>query len=202
MLVSLVDNYENIDFILGSASPRRSELLKNIGLKFRVVASEVKEDVINPQTLTESLIGNASKKGKTVAGSYPESLVISADTVVVVDEHILGKPSDKDEARMMLEKLSGCTHEVMTAFGLILSKIEKSYYEVVSTKVRFRQLSHDEISAYVNTGEPLDKAGAYAIQGYGALLIDSIEGCYFNVVGFPLSRFYTALMRFCKQIQV
>lgn len=202
MLATLVENYDQIDFILASASPRRSELLNNVGMKFRVIVSNVEEDEISFYNLTNGLINNARRKGEAVAKSNPNVLVISADTVVVVDKHIMGKPTDKAEARKMLEKLSGRSHEVKTAFGLIFKKSNKSYFEMVTTIVKFRSLNTKEITAYVDTGEPLDKAGAYAIQEHGALLIDTIDGCYFNVVGFPLSRFFIALQNFCKQIKM
>lgn len=201
MLVSLINNYDHLNFILASASPRRSELLGNVGMRFKVVVSDVEEDELSISNIIEGLIGNAQKKGEAIAESNPDALIISADTVVIADEQIMGKPSDDEEARQMLEKLSGRTHDVMTAFGLIMKKFNKSYFESVTTRVKFRSLKAEEITAYVNSDEPLDKAGAYAIQGQGALLIDSIEGCYFNVVGFPLSRFFIALQDFCKQIK-
>ncbi len=198
MLASLIENYNKLDFVLASASPRRSELLNNIGMKFKVVVSDVEEDEISLNYISDGLIKNARKKGEVVADSNPNSVIISADTIVVLDHHIMGKPADEKGARQMLEKLSGRTHEVMTAFGLICRKYDKSYFETVITKVKFRPLDFEEIVAYVNTGEPMDKAGAYAIQGKGSILIESIGGCYFNVVGFPISKFFIALKDFCK----
>ncbi|MEJ2542825.1 MAG: Maf family protein [Calditrichaceae bacterium] len=200
MLDSLIENYNKLDFILASASPRRSELLNNIGMKFKVIGSDVDEDEINPNNIMDGLINNARKKGETIAKSNPDSVVISADTIVVLDHHIMGKPEDEKDAMEMLKKLSGKTHEVMTAFGLICSMQNKSYFETVTTKVKFRSLTFFDISAYVSTGEPMDKAGAYAIQGKGSILIECIDGCYFNVVGFPISRFFIALQRFLKEL--
>jgi septum formation protein len=170
-------------------------------MKFRVIVSDVDEDEISYDNLTNGLIIKTRKKGESVAELNREALIISADTVVVLDKHIMGKPTDEDEARVMLEKLSGQSHQVKTAFGLIFKKYNKSYFEMVTTTVKFRSLNDEEITAYVNTGEPLDKAGGYAIQGRGAILIESIEGCYFNVVGFPLTNFYIALRDFCRQIK-
>ena len=200
MLDFLIENYNELDFILASASPRRSELLNNIGLKFKVMVSHVEEDEIRPDNLNNGLINNARKKGEAVAESNKDAVVISADTIVVLDHHIMGKPVDENDACEMLKKLSGRTHEVMTAFGLICREHNKSYFETITTKVKFRSLNSNEISAYVETGEPMDKAGAYAIQGKGSILVDSIEGCYFNVVGFPISRFFVVLKDFCKGI--
>ena len=200
MLDFLIENYNELDFILASASPRRSELLNNIGLKFKVMVSHVEEDEIRPDNLNNGLINNARKKGEAVAESHKDAVVISADTIVVLDYHIMGKPVDENDACEMLKKLSGRTHEVMTAFGLICREHNKSYFETITTKVKFRSLNSNEISAYVETGEPMDKAGAYAIQGKGSILVDSIEGCYFNVVGFPISRFFVVLKDFCNGI--
>ena len=201
MLDSLIENYNELDFILASASPRRSELLNIIGMKFKVIASNMKEDEINPEDITRGLIENARKKGEAVAESHPDAVVISADTIVVLDHHIMGKPADENDARKMLKKLSGRTHEVITAFALICKKHNKSHFETVKTRVKFRSLQSEEISAYLRTGEPMDKAGAYAIQGKGSILVDSIEGCYFNVVGFPISGFFVAIENFCKGIK-
>ena len=201
MLDSLIENYNKLDFILASASPRRSELLNNIGMKFKVVLSNVEEDEISSNDITVRLIKNARIKGEAVAYSNPDSIIISADTIVVLDNHVMGKPLDEKSARQMLEKLSGRTHEVMTAFGLIYRKYDKSYFEITTTKVKFRPLNLDDITAYIKTGEPMDKAGAYAIQGMGSILIDSIAGCYFNVVGFPISKFFITLKDFCKEIK-
>jgi len=201
MLASLVENYDRLDFILASASPRRSELLKNIGMKFKVIVSDVVEDEINSDDIRNGLIYNARKKGEAVAQLNPDSVIISADTIVISDKHIMGKPANEKHAQQMLAELNGRTHEVITAFGLIMKKYDKSYFENVTTKVKFRPLKFEDIAAYVKTGEPLDKAGAYAIQGQGSILIESVEGCYFNVVGFPISRFFIALKDFCKGIR-
>ncbi len=201
MLDSLIENYSKLDFILASASPRRSELLNKIGLKFRVIISGVEEDEIESNDINVRLIENARLKGEAIADSNPDSIVISADTIVVINNHVMGKPMDTNDARDMLEKLSGRTHEVMTAFGLICRRYDISYFEITTTKVNFRPLNLDDITAYIKTGEPMDKAGAYAIQGMGSILVNSIEGCYFNVVGFPISKFVVALKEFCKGIE-
>ncbi len=198
MLFSLINGLENIDIILASASPRRYELLKSIGLPFKVVESRIEEifsDEYGPQEIVEI---NAGRKGDDVAEKYPESLVISADTIVVLNDAVMGKPRDEKDAYRMLSRLSGRTHQVYTAFVLNCKSKGKRYAEIVSTDVRFRSLSEREMWSYINTGEIVDKAGAYAIQGQGALLIDKINGDFFNVVGFPLSRFFVVLTDFLK----
>lgn len=199
MLFSLIDNLETIDVILASASPRRYELLNSIGLQFKVLKSDIDElftEELSPQEITEL---NANRKGDDIAEKHPNSLVISADTIVVSKDIIMGKPRDEKDAYRMLRQLSGRTHQVYTAFILNLLAENKKYIETVVTNVRFRNLKEEEIWSYINTGEIVDKAGAYAIQGQGALLIDKIDGCFFNVVGFPLSRFFVALDRFFKE---
>lgn len=196
MLFSLIENLDKIDIVLASASPRRFELLKNIGLDFRVEVSDVAENHPDIKESTELALYNARIKGCAVANKYPESLIISADTIVVLDNHLMGKPANEQEAYRMLKTLSARTHKVITAFGLHLLKYEKEHYDWVATDVTFRPLTDEEIWAYINTAEPMDKAGAYGIQGQGAILIEKISGCYYNVVGFPLSRFYEALGNF------
>lgn len=203
MLFSLIENLGKVDIVLASASPRRYELLKNIGLDFKVDVSSYHEEQVEGIDPTEFALTNARAKGREVARKHPQSLVIAADTIVTLDQKeskpmILGKPAGEKEAYEMLRTLSGKTHTVITAFGLIIHKYEKEVYDAVSTAVTFRRLSDEEIWAYINTGEPLDKAGAYGIQGQGALLIESISGCYFNVVGFPLARLYLQMETFLK----
>ena len=197
MLFSLIDGLENVDVILASTSPRRYELLKAIGLNFRVIDSGIEEHHIEGEPI-QSAIENARSKGKAVAERFPESLTISADTVVIVDGNALGKPTDEDEAVEMLQLLNGRNHTVVTAFAINLPKYEHCISDYETTEVKFRKLRIEEIMAYVNTGEPMDKAGAYGIQGQGAVLIERINGCYYNVVGFPLTKFYITLENFCS----
>ncbi len=199
MLFSLIDGLEKLEVILASASPRRFELLKQIGLEFKVVPSSYQEQETQQTTIEELVLHNARYKGQIVANAHPQALVISADTIVAIDRLILGKPTDEQDAFRMLQKLSGRTHQVYTAVGLMFKKYDGLKLDVVRTNVTFRSLSEEEIWAYINTGEPFDKAGAYGIQGQGALLVEKIEGCYFNVVGFPLSRFFLMLKEFLNQ---
>lgn len=196
MIVSLITNLEHLDVILASGSPRRYELLRNTGLTFRVMPANVDEKKIMQKSPALFVEKAAHLKGMAIASQYPGQLVISADTVVAIDDRILGKPHTEEAAIEMLTRLSGRVHEVYTGFGLFLLKYNKKLVTVVKTKVKMRELTVEEIAEYVNTGEPLDKAGAYAIQGQGAMLVEEIHGSYSNVVGFPLAQFYTALDHF------
>ena len=198
MLFSLIENLDRLDIILASVSPRRFELLKQIGLNFKVIPSDFEEESTLKSSIEELVKYNAQHKGLPIARNHPEALVISADTVVAFEDQILGKPADEQDAFRMLRLLSGNTHQVYTAVGLFLKKYDGLKLDVVCTNVTFRKLTEDEILAYINTGEPFDKAGGYGIQGQGALLVDRIEGCYYNVVGFPLARFYLMLNDFLK----
>lgn len=173
--------------VLASSSPRRQQLLSQIGLEFAVVPSQVEERLGSgdPVEVAERL---ALSKAQEVACRVGDSLVIGADTVVVLGEEILGKPGCAEEAQLMLRKLQGRWHLVVTGVAVVDGSTGR--YEVghERTRVHMRELSDDEIRYYVSTGEPMDKAGAYAVQGLGALLVDSIDGCFYNVVGLPLSR--------------
>lgn len=175
------------EIILASASPRRELLLRQIGLEFRVVPSQV-EEVLEPGPESRELVLElAGLKARYVARLHHRAIVLGADTAVCCEGQILGKPHDRDDAARMLRLLSGRVHEVVTGVVLRQESAGLVRAEAVTTRVRFRHLSGDEIAGYIATGEPFDKAGAYGIQGYGALLVESIEGCYFNVVGLPLS---------------
>jgi nucleoside triphosphate pyrophosphatase len=182
--------------ILASASPRRAEILKKIGLDFVVRPSDVDEN--NTATLppAEYAVDLAKRKARAVAAKVAIGLVIGADTIVVLGNEILGKPSSETEAGEMLRRLSGKTHRVFTGFALIdrPSNREAAGFEV--TEVTFRALEEKEIAAYVRSGEAMDKAGAYGIQDASAVFAERINGCFYNVVGFPLTRFYVTLRSF------
>jgi septum formation protein len=176
--------------ILASASPRRAQLLKQMGLDFSIVPSELEEGVP-----TLPIIDWIKQLSRTKAQAVPAKrgdIVLAADTVVILDERVLGKPESEEAAIEMLKSLSGRIHEVMTGICVLYRPAEPSmqetqiYQEVELTKVHFRELSMKEISAYISSKEPFDKAGSYGIQGYGALLVEKIEGCYYNIVGLPL----------------
>ena len=179
-------------FVLASASPRRLALLAQIGIFADVCPSSFAEIEGGDSSAYNVVRTNALGKGREVLPTCQKSdVVIAADTVVALDNKILGKPKDTIEAKEMLRTLSGKTHQVMT--GVAIFHDEKELIDVVTTAVRFRKLTEAEIEAYVATGEPLDKAGAYGIQGYGALLVETIDGFYNNVVGLPLTRLYQML---------
>ena len=199
-MLSLLKEIDLQDIILASASPRRYELLKLIDLEFRVIPSHVEEIYSDHLTPIEYVQENARNKGRAVAGKYPSSLMISADTIVVLNDHILEKPRDERHAREILTRLSGHTHTVLTSFGLFHQQKGREVMEYESTRVTFRNLTQDEIFAYLETGEPFDKAGAYGAQKYGALLIEKVDGCFFNVIGLPLSKFFTTLSKFLISI--
>lgn len=173
------------NLVLASGSPRRRELLAGLGWEFRVEPSlitETKPEGEAPAHLVKRL---AFEKASEVASRFPGNWVVGADTVVSIDGMILGKPKDEAEAKSMLRRLAGETHSVFTGVALIAPD-GRSLSETEETKVTFRPLSDEEISAYVACGESMDKAGAYAIQGRGTLLASHVNGCYFNVVGLPL----------------
>ena len=177
--------------ILASASPRRKQLLTQIGFDFSVVPSTIKEDLslsLPPEAFTEHW---AREKAKNVAEKNPDSLIIGADTVVVLNEKILGKPKNEKDSVLMLRSLSGTTHEVITGVSLIVleSEIDITFNE--RTFVSFNTLSNEDILNYINKYNPYDKAGSYGIQDGFSVHIHKVRGCYFNVMGLPLSSFYT-----------
>ena len=188
--------------ILASRSPRRIHLLHQIGLSFTVQESGVDEhipDGIAPEEVVRRL---SLEKASRVAERLHDGIVIGADTIVVLDGKILGKPSSKGEAISMLSKLGGKTHTVFTGFAMIDVVSKKSYVDYEKTEVTFRRLSIEEIECYVESGSPMDKAGAYGIQDdYGAVFVERINGCFYTVVGFPLSKFYTSWNMFLEQLK-
>jgi len=172
--------------VLASASPRRRELLEQVGLEFSIDPGEVDERVPAGEEPGHLVLRLALDKATSVARRHPGAVVIGADTVVVLDGTVLGKPSDVDHARAMLRLLAGAAHRVLTGVAVVdaFSGRRRSEYE--ETLVWMRPYTEQEIERYLATGEPMGKAGAYAIQGRGALLVRRIEGCYANVVGMPL----------------
>ena len=181
--------------ILASQSPRRRELLKRMGItEFRVIPAKTEEIYYPAHTPADIVEALSRRKCIEVAASHPEDLVIAADTVVTIDGHILGKPQSEAQAERMLNVLSGREHTVYT--GVTLSCRGKSMTEHESTAVRFRTLNPADIIRYIATGEPMDKAGGYGIQGYGSMLVEGITGDYYNVVGLPVCRLAKMLSRF------
>jgi septum formation protein len=174
--------------VLASASPRRKELLERVGVACAVVPSHINEDYIPGESPQEHVLRLAHEKALEIAGrtDVPGRWFIGSDTVVVRDDAILGKPIDAADAAAMLTAHSGRSHEVLTAFSVHDRERGITLSEVVSTAVRFKELTATEVSGYIASGEPFDKAGAYAIQGIGACLVQAINGSYTNVVGLPL----------------
>jgi septum formation protein len=176
--------------ILASASPRRSELLRLAGIDF-IVRSRPVEEIPRAGEAPEQYSRRLAREKAAAARMSPEELVLGADTIVVLGDHILEKPADAEDARRMLRMLSGKTHVVIT--GICLLHQEKEISDAELTRVHFAELTDREIDDYVASGEPMDKAGAYAIQGLASKFVDRIEGCYFNVMGLPLSLVYRRL---------
>ncbi|MGA7104389.1 MAG: Maf family protein [Candidatus Deferrimicrobiaceae bacterium] len=187
--------------ILASSSPRRRELMRAVGVTYRVVPSRVEEVPLPGEPPWRFVRRAAREKGEEVAGRFPDSFVLSADTIVVISGKILGKPKDPEDGARMLRELAGREHRVQTAVCLL--RLENGYRDeaCVTTRVWFRKLTRQEIAAYLRTGETSDKAGAYAAQGTGNLLIDRIVGSYTNVVGLPMTRVVEMLLR-AKLIEV
>ena len=173
--------------ILASASPRRKEILELADLKFDIMPSDAQE-ITTKTAPNEVVMELASIKAKDIyKKSEKQSMIVGADTVVAYQGQILGKPADKADAKRMLTMLSGQTHEVYTGVCVIEDGKTKTFYE--ETKVTFYEISDEQIDYYIKTGEPMDKAGSYGIQGKAAVFIKGIEGDYYNVVGFPIARF-------------
>ncbi len=181
------DNNKEKTIILASNSPRRKDLLKQIGVDFTSDPADVDERVMPGETPEVYAIRVALDKARVAAARAGAGIVIAADTIVVLNDEILGKPADAADAVRMLTVLSGRGHEVITGLAVVDAATGRSAVRTSATRVWFRDLSDRELAAYVATGEPLDKAGAYGIQERGALLVERIEGCYSNVVGLPLS---------------
>ena len=191
--------------ILASASPRRSALLSQIGLTFKIHPSDIVEPLPNVHTnrpVSEVTQELALRKATSVTQYYDHGLIIGADTLVSLDGEPLGKPADDADALVMLSRLNGTCHEVVTGVALIDAATGQHRVWAETTAVYFRQLHADEITAYIQSGEPSDKAGAYGIQGRGAAFVRRIEGCYFNVVGLPLASLVEHLSDFQSNVSI
>lgn len=176
--------------ILASASPRRKDLLKMLGLDFIVDPPHI-DEYFDPNLKPEELaISLAEQKGIATISKYDEAIIVSADTVVVLQDQILGKPKDKKDAFRILRLLSGNTHQVITGISIIDLPDEEPISFFEKTAVTFNSLTDEEIEGYIETGSPMDKAGAYGIQDLSSIFIPKVDGCFYNVVGFPLAKFY------------
>ncbi len=183
--------------VLASKSPRRIELLKKIVTQFEVCVSHV-DETFHSENPHDVVVGNARQKAAAVAEQISEGIIIGADTVVVLDQHILGKPSNRDEAVRMLTMLSGRVHTVFTGLAIIEKPGNIWTIDVEATDVKFRDLDSWEIDRYIEVDPPFDKAGSYGIQDSSAVFVSEIHGCYFNVVGLPLANLFQKLLPYFK----
>jgi septum formation protein len=182
--------------ILASSSPRRKELLERLGLRFEVIPSLIDEIQHRNESPEDFALRTSTEKALSVSRNLVgDSVVIGADTIVVKDGEILGKPKDEQEAITMLRKIAGKEHRVITGFSIVKPKAEILYRKFVESRVRIKTLASWEIEGYIKTGEPMDKAGAYGAQGIGAFMIEEVRGSYTNVVGLPLTQVIDALTR-------
>lgn len=186
---------KNSSLILASTSPRRSFYLKQLGVSFRKAVPNVEERPFRGEAPRAFVRRMALEKARDVAKRRPRDWVLAADTVVILDGHILGKPKDERHARRMLRRLSGRAHQVMSGMALVSQSAGRALSRVSLTQVRLREIGPDEIRWYVQTGEPADKAGAYAIQGKGGIFIKGITGSPSNVAGFPVEVFYELMQK-------
>jgi len=186
--------------VLASGSPRRRDLVKMMGLKFELAVPEIREDLVPGAKPSSLVVELALAKALSLIGKFPNAAILGADTVVVLDGKILGKPRDRSDARAMLRTLSGRTHTVYT--GLALVDVPTGLRETCCEKslVTMKKINNEEIDRYLATGEPMDKAGSYGIQGFGAVFIKHIDGCFFNVMGLPVGRLYDMLKDLSKKL--
>jgi septum formation protein len=189
-----------MQIILASASPRRKELFSQLGLDFEITIPHVDEKTLEREVPEDYCARISTDKAMRVAHDYPDALIIAADTIVVVDGKILGKPQDEKTAFEYLMLLKDKTHDVYTGYTIMHKRKYKT--RVIRTRVHFRNMTTKEISWYISTGEPMDKAGAYALQGIGSIFIDGIEGSYTNVIGLPLSDLYYDLKSFGMTLHI
>jgi septum formation protein len=179
--------------ILASGSPRRVEILNSVGWKFKKHSAHIDESLIDGESPEDYVVRLAREKAETVATKFPDSIVLGADTTVVIDDEILGKPVDMDEALRMLRLLSGNWHEVLTGVAVVKNGTTRSAMQ--RTRVKFISMTDDEVEFLATKGDPLDKAGAYAVQAQAALFIEKVEGEYWNIVGLPINLVYKLVMQ-------
>lgn len=196
MNINALLNLNGKRLVLASASPRRAYLFELVGFDFEVLVSDLDEHNEEYTMPEVHVLELSQKKAWKVAETIKDGLIVGADTIVVIDNQILGKPAGVDEAAQMLRRLSGRTHTVYTGFTIIEKPGGKIASDYDRTEVHFRHLSQQEITEYVKTRNSLDKAGAYGIQDQGALFVSGVNGCFYNVMGFPVTKFYETLRRF------
>jgi len=181
--------------ILASASPRRAEILRTVGWPFEALPVDIDESRRADEKAVDYVQRLAREKADAAAGRLPASVILAADTTVTIDDHILEKPAGESDARRMLQLLNNRWHRVLTGIAIINRETSRTIVAHEETEVKFAAMSDEEIDWYVNSGEPMDKAGAYAIQGLGARFIEEIKGDYFNVVGLPLRLVYEVFLK-------
>ena len=185
----------NLQIYLASKSPRRRKLIKQLGISFKSFSVDLQEEILDGEHPAQTVRRLALHKSETASLKIRKGIIITADTIVVLDKEIIGKPKDEKDAYKILSKLSGRTHLVFTGFVVKNLTSGKSIVDYERTKVTFRELTSKEIYDYIKTGSPMDKAGAYGIQDdFGAVFVEKIDGCYYNVVGLPLAKLYRSLM--------
>ena len=184
----------NPNLILASQSPRRAELMKMLGLEFEIIPADIDEKYLRHEAGPAHALRLAREKAMVLAAQHPGALVVGSDTVVVIDRAVLGKPKNEDEAVQMLMRLQGRQHRVAT--GIAVAQGDDVVAEAEIVRVKFHGFDEDYARAYVRTGEPMDKAGAYGIQGFGAALVESIQGDYFAVMGLPVQRMVRMFQHF------
>lgn len=178
--------------ILASNSPRRKEILENFGFNLKIITKNI-EEISDKKEITDKIMDIANKKVLVVAKDYPNEYVVGSDTVVVIDNEILGKPKNEIEIYTMLKKLSNREHEVITSFSLVNISKNLSISDFEISKVQFKNISDEDIKWYIGTKEPFDKAGAYGIQGKGSYFVEKIQGDFFSIMGFPIGKFVRTL---------
>ncbi len=189
--------------ILASASPRRQKLLRQIGIDFEVKTSSIAEVIDKSISPEQNALRLAELKAFDVADNFDDAFIIGADTIVILEDEILGKPTNDEDAFTILKKLSGNEHRVFTAFAIVDKPSKKYISDYEETIVKFRKLDSDEILNYIKSKSPNDKAGAYGIQdNFGSVFVEKINGCFYNVVGFPISKFYITMKNFQKEIEL
>lgn len=190
------EEIEEKKLVLASGSPRREEILKQLKLKFTIIRPKIDENNFNGDTPEDLVKILAEKKARSVIDIAENALIIAADTIVVLDGDILNKPADAEEAKKMLQRLSDREHQVITSLAVLDSDSGEIMVECNITDVKMLELTNDDIDKYLSTGEAIDKAGAYAIQGFGALFVESINGSYYSVVGLPIHQLAKLLKKF------
>lgn len=193
--------HTTVPIILASQSPRRAQLLKQIGITFSVQPSGINEEIDMNSSFAENVKRLSFHKAEDIATKNDSGIIVGSDTIVVINQAVLGKPNSRENAIEMLKTLSGKTHVVYTGFALVDAQTKKTYIDHDETEVTFRDLQEEEIVSYVETGSPMDKAGAYGIQDdFGAVFVKKINGDYYTVVGLPISKFYSALKNFTHEL--